>query len=254
MWKESVLAYLSELRDPGRSSRTLPPALPSQLAIYSARSNSSTSQTIVAMHDAYVDFLVSEGAVLAGQAVFVLNNSELVRETFKLNQELLLSEITAARLDDVYVEQLIYGPLKGAVEFAQSDLDAASKEDNEISTQIKFGKLATFSLEAIEIVGLVEEKSALLSKAKAELIQRQIEIDGQKRRLKSEQTDLAQRIELNKKIYELHKFSPPQQGIVKFHTYSGGFVREDDPICTIAFEQPLQLGTAASLKGKPLAP
>ena len=196
------------------------------------------SHTIVAMIDAYVDFLSSDGSVDSGTPIFKLNSTELTLETFKLRQEELLTGITAARLSDEYVDRLIYEPMKAAIAFAGTDLESAKTEDANLHLRLDIGSAKMWKEEAQEMVGLVQERRVLLERASADLIQRQIEIDGQRRRLAAERADLKQRIDLDNKINAIHQYVCPARGTVEFETYHGAFVKEKDHICTIRFDQP----------------
>jgi hypothetical protein len=191
---------------------------------------------IVAMDDAYVDLLTPGGALPAGTPLFKLNDPELTLETFKLRQEQLLTKITADRLSDDYVKRLIEAPMKAAIDFATADLAAAKEETNYVQARIDLGTIGVWRDVAQEIVGLVQERTVLLERSRADLIQRQIEIDGQRRRLKAEQDDLQERIELDNQIQDLHRYVMPAKGTVEFETYSGAFVKKKDIICSIRFD------------------
>jgi hypothetical protein len=204
-------------------------------APYAVRSEDRHLHSIVAMRDAYVDLLTPGGQQPSGKPVFRLNHFELELETFQLKQQQLLMQITADRLSEDYVNKLVYEPLQKAIDFATEDLRWAQLEKDSIDFDVDYGTQQRFSDEAQELVALVEERTILLERAQADLIQRKIEIDSQQRRLKAEQDDLKQRLDLDDQIRELHVYVLPAIGVVDFHTYDGAFVKEDDLICTVKF-------------------
>jgi len=89
--------------------------------MYSPRSSEGAEQ-ILAMRDCYVDMVASSGKAARGATLFRLNTFELDRQTYKLSQELLLSQITASRLDHQYLTELVYRPLEASVTLALEEL------------------------------------------------------------------------------------------------------------------------------------
>jgi hypothetical protein len=196
----------------------------------------SKRHTIIAMNNAYVELLATDGDVLADLPLFYLNEPQLSLESFRLKQKLLLCEITAKRLSDDYVSQLIWDPMSKAVKSAESDLVDAIHYRDTIRALEANGGLSLLSDLGQEIVGLTGERQMLAWRAQTDLTQKQIEIDGQRRRLKAEQDELNQLIELNEQISDLHKYSMPRKGAVEFETYSGAFLKKGDAICAIRFD------------------
>jgi len=202
-------------------------------APYSVKLKDRYLHSIVAMRDAYVDLLTPSGQLPSGTEVFRLNHHELDLETFQLEQQQLLTKITADRLSEEYVNKYIFMPLEKAIDFAAEDLRWAQEEKSLIDIGKKMGTVHRHSDEAQELVALVEERNILFERGQADLIQRRIEIDSQRRRLKAEEEDLNKRIQLDEQIRKLHLYALPAIGIVDFHTYDGAFVKEDDVICTV---------------------
>jgi hypothetical protein len=194
-----------------------------------------SSHAVVCMCDAYVDVLAHEGAVSTGTAVFTLNTMELALETFRLQQDQLLAKITEDRLSERYVEELVYGPMRAAIEFAQEDVNGAKRYCEQIELRLfKLGSLAFLSPSVEEYIGLLQERTALLERARADLIQRQIEINGQRRRLKAEKDDIEARLKLNQQINEIHTYVMPFDGFVEFKTFNGAFVKKRDELCIVS--------------------
>jgi hypothetical protein len=160
---------------------------------------------------------------------------DLELETFRLQQDQLLAQITEDRLSERYVEELVYAPMRAAIEFAQEDFEGAKRYAGNIDIRLKtLGSLKQLSVPVQEYIGLLEERTALLERARADFIQRQIEINGQRRRLKAEQDDLEERLKVNQKINEIHTYVMPFDGFVEFKTFNGAFVRKRDQICVVS--------------------
>lgn len=139
---------------------------------------------------------------------------------------------SSAGLSEHYVEELVYAPVRAAIEVAQEDFEGAKRYTGIIDIRMKkLGAVEEQSAPVEEYIGLLEERTALLERARADFIQRQIEINGQRRRLKAEQDDLKERLKLNQKINEIHMYVMPFDGFVEFKTFNGAFVRKHDQIC-----------------------
>lgn len=212
------------------------PALQLALATYSVESFELQNETIIAMRDSYVDFQSGDESPAVGELVFALNTFELEQETFRLAQELLVSQIAASRLDPEYLEKLIYEPMNAGIELADSDVAHAQLEEYLIRRMVDAGS-ATI-LEVAEAVAQVADRKVILETVQVQLLQRQIEIDGQTRRLRAEQRDLNERILLNAKIKELAEFRMPRPGRVEYQSFTGAFVEEGDAICRIRYDEP----------------
>jgi hypothetical protein len=191
--------------------------------------------TIFAMSDGYIDLRVTEGTVNSGVTLFRLNDAELDLESFRLQQQQLLAGIIADRLSNDYVQKLIILPLTRAVDFAAQDLENARYAEGAVRGDLSSGQINPWSREAMDNAGIVDQRNILLTKAQADLVQKQIEIDAQRRRLNAELQDLAERIVLNAEIRKLHQYSMPQRGEVQFQTFGGAFLKKRDPICTVEF-------------------
>jgi hypothetical protein len=191
--------------------------------------------TIIAMIDGYIDLPVSDGIVDAGTILFTLNDAELDLESFTLQQKKLLAGITADRLSEEYVQSLIISPLTQAIDLANQDYQDAILANDAVQIDFKAGIIATWSPEFTDNAGLVDQRNILLTKAQANLLQKQIEIDSQRRRLSAEMQDLDASIALNGEIKKLHQYCMPQKGDVQFETFGGAFLRKQDQICTIKF-------------------
>jgi hypothetical protein len=190
---------------------------------------------IIAMIDAYIELPVSDGIVEAGKTLFTLNDAELDLESFSLQQKKLLAGITADRLSEEYVQSLIISPLTQAISLAKQDYENAILANEVVQVDFKALKISAWSPEFTNNAGLIDQRNILLTKANANLLQKQIEIDSQRRRLKAELQDLDDSIALNEEIRELHQYRMPQKGDVEFETFSGAFVKKRDQICTIKF-------------------
>jgi chromosome segregation ATPase len=178
-----------------------------------------------------VDWLVSDGTVGSNEDVFRLNTFELDRETFKLLQELEFSKLTAARLEQQYVDELVFKPLNAAQILAKSDLDAAKEELEQTKDRLTAGEVTR--VEVSRAMARLAERKANLGRSETNLAQRKLEIEQQTRRLIAEQTDLASRIRLNQLIRDIHVYRTQRAVSVETHTHEGAFVEEGDPICTI---------------------
>lgn len=231
MWKEALLAYVSQLRGPVSGNPTSLPAPRYDLATYSVRLNESNTETVFSLRDCYVDELVTPGKVAKNSVIFKLNTFELVRETFKLAQELELSKLAAARLGDDYLERLIFSPLRAAVTAAMKDVVAYTDLLEATRERFRVGELTITDVALAEAA--LEEASGRLAQSRINLNQRSLEIEGQKRRLIAEQTDLSERMYLNSLIGEVHLFRLSADANVEVHTFPGAFVEEGDPICTL---------------------
>jgi hypothetical protein len=209
------------------------PAPRSASDIYSVRSNSASKENIFAMRDCYVDYINEAKYVEPDELLFSLNGFEIDRETYKLKQELLLSQITDRRLTEDYVRDFVFRPMEATIDVAQSDLEAAEVEVEYERRQLEIGEGLPGDLTRAEIA--LEEKRIIVDQAESDLIQRQIEIDGQRRRLAAEQEDYNQRLRLNGKIKEMHEFRVSRKCRVTWHTWQGAFVEEGDPMCTLDY-------------------
>lgn len=209
--------------------------------MYLVKSNDPRAHTVIAMRDAYVDFNATSGHAVQDTLLFTLNNPELTIESFRLQQEQLLAEITADRLSKEYVEQLIFTPMQATIDFAAEDLKFAQEQTQMVKALIHRGDLYEGGAAQQETVALVEGRRIILERAQADFIQRTIEIEGQRRRLNAEQADLVQRIQLDANIKKLHQYILPASGNVEFFTYSGAFVKENDSICSVLFDSPVRL-------------
>jgi multidrug resistance efflux pump len=185
------------------------------------------------MRDCYVDFTVADGEFLAGDVIFRLNAFELDRETFKLAVELQNARLSERRLSEAYIDRLVIRPLQAGVDFAGADLLAAENEWRLLKEQRDAGVISGVDLEIAATQ--VSERKSLLARSEADLTQRNIEIDGQRRRLLAEFKDLNERIILNSKIRGLHEFRLPSNGRVTMLAFEGGFVEEGDVICRASF-------------------
>jgi multidrug resistance efflux pump len=231
MWKELVLDYASALRDAARSNDLSPLARLSDAATYSVKSLSSDQQTIFALKDSYLDLSV-DGRLTAGTIVFSLNTFELDRQTFKLERELALLELSERRLDPDYVSTLILKPLQAAIETAQSDLDVANDALKQTQDRFNIGLVTLTDLKMAQ--ARVADKTITVDRAQLALNQRQLDLETLRRRLDAEKADLKQRTELNEQIRKVHQFAMPFAGTVTAHSYTGAFVEKGDPICTIS--------------------
>jgi len=200
--------------------------------MYSVKSSNASVHEIYAMRDCYIDAIAQGGDLNAGDIVFKLNTFEMDRETFKLAVELQNSQIAVKRLTQDYVDRLIVRPLTAGIEFAAADLVATKEELDHVTEryEIGVGTLAEVFIASAQH----SERQSLLARSEADLTQRNIEIDGQRRRLEAEMQDLNDRIALNAKIRELHEFRMPARGNVTIIGYQGAFVEEGDLICQIA--------------------
>jgi hypothetical protein len=209
----------------------LSPKLQSDLAIYSAKSLSANQQTIFALANCYLNSCVA-GRVDKGALVFSLNTFELDRESFKLAQQLALLKITEDRLDNAYLDELIFKPLDAAIELATSDASAAQAELVEMQERLKAGQVTRVDVVQAEV--RLHERNVIIQKATLDRAQRGFETDLQKKRCSAQKDDLLKRLELNDQIREIHTFAMPFAGTVSLHTYAGAFLEKGDPICTVS--------------------
>jgi hypothetical protein len=231
MWKELVLDYASALREAARSNDLSALARLSDAATYSVKSLSPDQQTIFALRDSYLDLSV-DGRLAAGAIVFSLNTFELDRQTFKLERELALLELSERRLDPDYVSTLIIKPLQAAIETAQSDLDVANDALRQTLDRYNVGTVTLTDVKLAQ--ARVADKTITVDRAQLGLNQKQLDLDTLRRRLDAEKADLKQRTELNEEIRKVHQFTMPFAGSVTAHSYAGAFVEKGDPICTIS--------------------
>lgn len=204
---------------------------PSELAIYLAKSNTNDQQTIFAMQDCYLDELSDATDVAAGVQLFRLNALEIDRESVKLEQELEMSKLTEDRLDQTYLDNLIYAPLNAAIEMATTVVAAAQDELRMYRARLEVG--AVTRTDAAQAEGRLAEKEILLSKTQSDKVQKDIEIQSQQRRFAADEKDLEERTQLNIKIRDLYIYKSQLAGKITYHTYRGGFLEKGDPICTI---------------------
>jgi hypothetical protein len=126
------------------------------------KSLSVDRQTIFALDDCYLDDCVS-GTVEKGSLVFSLNTFELDRETFKLAQQLALLKITEDRLQQNYIDTLIFKPLDAAIELATSDAAAAEAELTDARDRFAAGEITR--VELIQTEARLHERRVIIEKA-----------------------------------------------------------------------------------------
>jgi hypothetical protein len=231
MWKEALLDYVSQHRGGADSRGSFPQTLPSELAIYSVKSLSTTSETIFALRDCYVDRLAESGKIVTGAMVFELNAFEIDRNTFRLARERTLTEITAARLEQGYLQKLVLGPLEAALQLASSDVQSSQQELKFVHDQFNVGMVLRSEVNLAE--ARLSEKSGSFLQTERDLAKAKLDIQTQTSRLKAEQADLDERMKLNHLIKDIHAYVASKPGSLECHTFAGAFVEEGDPICTI---------------------
>lgn len=199
--------------------------------MFFVKSSNSSETTIYALRDAYVDEVTTASTCSKDDVLFKLNVGEIERDIFKLEQELTLLELTEKRLSDEYLANYIFKPLDAAVDFAWSNYEAASEEAEHLRIPYEQGIIRREDY----LAGLDRKACAevLALKAKNDLAQRHIEIDGQKRQLQSQQVDLARRIAITRQIASSYEYASVHTASITLHTYAGAFVEEGDPILTL---------------------
>lgn len=208
---------------------------PSASDIYSARSTSANRQVIYAMRDCYLDEL-STGNSSRGDIVFRLNTFEIDRETFKLMQEKTLLKITEHRLEEDYLQDLIFAPLSAAVQLAEADIIAAEEELAAFTSKAEVGQDTYTSVMLAQ--ARLDECKIIREKARTELGQKRLDVEVMRRKFSAEESDLDQRLQMNLNIRALHQFVMPFDGAVESHSYVGSFLEEGDPICTVLVTDP----------------
>ncbi|MBP2572392.1 hypothetical protein D3C80_913360 [compost metagenome] len=206
-------------------------ALPSNLGMFFVNSSNSKEITINALRNAYVDEVTTAATCQKEEILFKLNVGELERDIFKLEQEMMLLELTEKRLTDEYLANFIFKPLDAAADFAKSNYEAATEEAEHLRIPYEQGIIPSW-----EYLAALDRKACaevLALKATNDLAQRHIEIDGQKRQLQSQQADLARRIMVTRKIVSSYEYAAGHDANVISHTYAGAFVEEGDPILTL---------------------
>ncbi|MBP2563318.1 multidrug resistance efflux pump [Neorhizobium galegae] len=169
--------------------------------------------------------------VAEGDPMFFLNAFEIQRDTFKLSQELALLALTEKRLDAAYLDQLIFAPLKAAIELAESDRDAANEELQFIQMEVDAGAASKMDLD--RATARLAEMEVAFYKAKTESIQKSIDVEAELRRLDADKKDLNERLKLNAAIADMFRYRAQIAGKVEYHSYPGAFVEKGDAICTI---------------------
>ena len=232
MWKEALLDFLSKHPGTACSDAMLRSTLPSDLAIYSVKSNSEKEQTIFALVDCYVDELADDSADLAaGSLVFRLNAFQHDRDRFKLQQQKAMTGIAAGRLEEDYISRLVVSPLTAGLEAARA-LERLGERQLQ-ATLARFDAGEVTKTDVAQAQMFVEESRANRARAEVDLEQRKREIEFQRKRLAAENADIDKRIDLTNKIVAIHTYEMPSRGRVTAHTYRTAFVEEGDPICTI---------------------
>jgi hypothetical protein len=183
------------------------------------------------MRNSYIDYVAPTRRLAKNAVVFKLNMFDLDRETFRLRQQLELSRLAAERLEEGYLNDFVFKPLQAGIDYAQQSLADSQDILKETNNWFNVGVLTRADVG--RATADVFDKQSLLGRAQIDLIQRQIEVDGQKRRLSAQQTDINERIALNGKLSDISQYLMPADGTVEWHTYLGAFVEKADPICTI---------------------
>jgi hypothetical protein len=214
------------------------------------KSNSPEVQIIFALRDCFIDRLINAGVAKAGATVFQLNTFEIDLESFRLAQERLLADIAAARLDPEYLDKLIYQPLEASIALAEGDEKAAAEELAQAKRGFEVG-VATI-VDVNDAQARFSERRGLILRPRIDLLQRQIDVEGQRRRFAAELKDLTERIVLNQGIREVNSFAAPRDCSVELHTYEGAFVEKGDPICTIRFAEAALSTAPAQIKQEPV--
>lgn len=202
-----------------------------ELATYSVSSNSDESEIIYSLDSCFVEKLSSNNYVTSGELIFELNSFITDRELFKLNRKLELLDLTANRLDETYLQELVFRPLNASLEVARADVDSAEKELLAARDRFDVGEDTLTGVCRASL--LLNGNKSRLRRAEIELKQKKIDIDKQRKNFQSEYDDINQRIFLLKKLKEAYSYTTEFDAKIEYYTFEGAFVEKGDPICRV---------------------